>query len=199
MAEEDGFGLDDRVDGWGRCYTRYLADVVKDDSALAPAEVLVTGDDGRLVFVPESRELERFPSGHVRSTDRGGETTPLNQARFPLRMTFTRRAPEEQLPAPGSADVPEALRQALWDTPAREAATQAGAASGGTQLGGYPYFTQADPRERDEGPERVLLFQLDSDGDGVTVGDSGVMGFFIPAEDLARGDLHRVGMSWDCL
>ncbi|MFC0358892.1 MULTISPECIES: DUF1963 domain-containing protein [Kytococcus] len=74
----------------------------------------------------------------------------------------------------------------------------AGVASGGTQLGGYPYFTQSDPRDQDQGPERVLLFQLDSDSAGVTVGDAGVMGFFVPVEDLARGDLRRVGMSWDC-
>jgi uncharacterized protein YwqG len=66
----------------------------------------------------------------------------------------------------------------------------------GHKLGGYPYFTQEDPRSA-EGME--LLLQLDSD-DSVNMmwGDVGVANFFIAPEDLKRGDFSRVAYSWDC-
>lgn len=72
------------------------------------------------------------------------------------------------------------------------------------QLGGYPYFTQNDPRE--EIPEYkdfdTLLFQLDSDFSGkkdlVLWGDSGIANFFISREALKRQDFSRVCYNWDC-
>lgn len=74
---------------------------------------------------------------------------------------------------------------------------------------GYPYFTQADPREAYGGKETlkkaydVLLFQMDSDyGDGgddyIMWGDSGVGNFFINSEDLAKEDFRDILYSWDC-
>lgn len=74
------------------------------------------------------------------------------------------------------------------------------------QLGGYPYFTQQDPRRWDEyGDMDVLLFQLDSDmrrrsegGDLVMWGDCGVGNFFISREALRRRDFSRVCYNWDC-
>jgi uncharacterized protein YwqG len=62
------------------------------------------------------------------------------------------------------------------------------------KIGGYPHFTQTDPRS-DGGFE--LLLQLDTD-DRMMWGDSGVGGFFIRPEDLARADFSRVLYSWDC-
>ena len=67
--------------------------------------------------------------------------------------------------------------------------------TGGTQLGGWPYFTQDDPRP--EGTSLQLLFQVDSAGP-VMIGDMGVMQFFIEPEDLAARRFDRVRMSWDC-
>ena len=73
------------------------------------------------------------------------------------------------------------------------------------QIGGYPYFTQNDPRE--EHPEYkdfdALLFQLDSDGgkgktDLVLWGDCGVANFFISRDALRRRDFSRVAYTWDC-
>ncbi|TNJ34809.1 DUF1963 domain-containing protein [Arenimonas terrae] len=64
----------------------------------------------------------------------------------------------------------------------------------GHKVGGYPHFTQEDPR-RDGGFE--LLLQLDTD-DRMMWGDSGVGGFFIRPDDLARADFSRVLYSWDC-
>ncbi|MGG4494937.1 DUF1963 domain-containing protein [Brevibacillus reuszeri] len=69
----------------------------------------------------------------------------------------------------------------------------------GSRIGGYPYFTQDDPRASDS----VLLFQLDMEGDHkdyyVSWGDSGVANFFIRQEDLVRLDFSNVEYSWDCL
>lgn len=66
---------------------------------------------------------------------------------------------------------------------------------GGHKIGGYPFFTQQDPRTDDDRLE--LLLQLDTD-DQMMWGDSGVGGFFIAPEDLARADFGRVMYSWDC-
>lgn len=67
----------------------------------------------------------------------------------------------------------------------------------GHKLGGFPNFTQSDPRTLED--PHVLLFQLDSDDDlDLMWGDVGIGNFFIPPEDLARGDFHRVAYNWDC-
>lgn len=75
--------------------------------------------------------------------------------------------------------------------------------NGGTAIGGYPYFTQSDPREFGEEASKcdILLFQLDSEGSGayeIMWGDCGVGNFFISAEDLASLDFTRVLYNWDC-
>ena len=72
------------------------------------------------------------------------------------------------------------------------------------QLGGYPYFTQEDPRigASELADLDVLLFQLDSDmqdrKDLVLWGDCGVCNFFINREALRRRDFSRVCYNWDC-
>ena len=72
------------------------------------------------------------------------------------------------------------------------------------QLGGYPYFTQQDPRPEKYDDLDVLLFQLDSDYDDqrkkytVLWGDSGIANFFISREALKRRDFSRVLYNWDC-
>ena len=73
----------------------------------------------------------------------------------------------------------------------------------GSAIGGYPYFTQSDPREYGEeaGKCDILLFQLDSEGSGadeIMWGDCGVGNFFISAEDLAALDFTKVLYNWDC-
>ena len=76
------------------------------------------------------------------------------------------------------------------------------------QMGGYPYFTQEDPRINagELANLDVLLFQLDSEmlpreqggGDLVLWGDCGVCNFFINREALRRRDFSRVCYNWDC-
>lgn len=73
----------------------------------------------------------------------------------------------------------------------------------GHRIGGYPWFTQSDPREM-PGFEKydTLLFQLDCMEFGgeqmVTIGDEGVMNFFIPKEKLEKQDFSDVLYYWDC-
>lgn len=72
----------------------------------------------------------------------------------------------------------------------------------GHHLGGYPYFTQDDPRGHDERfKDYILLFQLDtSDQDNVQImwGDAGVANFFIHPDDLKNRDFSKVMYNWDC-
>lgn len=73
----------------------------------------------------------------------------------------------------------------------------------GHKVGGYPYFTQSDPRD-----EKMLeyydflLFQLDTDSIGnedvVMWGDAGVGNFFINSEKLKNQDFSDVLYNWDC-
>jgi uncharacterized protein YwqG len=73
--------------------------------------------------------------------------------------------------------------------------------SEGHKLGGYPYFTQNDPRlfETYKGEEYRLLFQMDTDEEaGIMWGDCGVANFFISEQDLARKSFSRVLYNWDC-
>ncbi|MCM1508323.1 MAG: YwqG family protein [Ruminococcus flavefaciens] len=73
----------------------------------------------------------------------------------------------------------------------------------GHKVGGYPFFTQSDPRD-DKMLEYYdfLLFQLDTDYIGkedVTMwGDCGVGNFFINSEKLKNKDFSDVLYNWDC-
>ncbi|MDE5565193.1 MAG: DUF1963 domain-containing protein [Oscillospiraceae bacterium] len=75
----------------------------------------------------------------------------------------------------------------------------------GHKIGGFPDFTQGDPRDggiKDGENYDFLLFQLDSDYDGghtnVIWGDSGIGNFFISSENLRRLDFSDVLYNWDC-
>ena len=72
--------------------------------------------------------------------------------------------------------------------------------STGHKIGGYPYFTQDDPR-KDNDPYTLLLLQIDSDDiEDVEIiwGDCGVANFFINPEDLAKCQFDDVMYNWDC-
>lgn len=98
---------------------------------------------------------------------------------------------------------PEAPIEALWDIDLTGLTEDGGIYH---QLGGYPYFTQTDPRWGGKYPDLdLLLFQLDSQlredkdsPDLVLWGDCGVGNFFISRGALRRRDFSRVGYSWDC-
>lgn len=71
----------------------------------------------------------------------------------------------------------------------------------GHRLGGYPFFTQTDPRQYNANiQDYILLFQLDSEDaeNEIMWGDSGVGNFFIHPEDLKKRDFSKVLYNWDC-
>ncbi len=75
--------------------------------------------------------------------------------------------------------------------------------SSGHRVGGYPFFTQTDPREQDTSlrEHTLMLLQIDSDGRGedeIIWGDCGVANFFIRPEDFAKLDFSNVIYTWDC-
>jgi uncharacterized protein YwqG len=79
-----------------------------------------------------------------------------------------------------------AVRDALWDV-----------AVSGHKVGGYPNFTQTDPRKAKD--DHILLVQLDSDSAlGLMWGDVGIANFFIRPADLKARDFSRVAFNWDC-
>lgn len=92
------------------------------------------------------------------------------------------------------------------DEPLYDAVAQREAA--GTRMGGYPFFTQEDPRGYNENYAKcsVLLFQSDSESGGdensvedeILWGDCGVANFFISLEDLEKRDFSHVLYNWDC-
>lgn len=67
-------------------------------------------------------------------------------------------------------------------------------------MGGYPYFTQSDPREDNSYKDyTTLLLQLDTDDtSGIMWGDSGVGNFFIKPHDLKNLNFNDVLYNWDC-
>ena len=65
------------------------------------------------------------------------------------------------------------------------------------RMGGYPFFTQFDPRSAETAQYDTLLFQLDTDI-GVMWGDAGVGNFFINRANLKRLDFSDVLYNWDC-
>ncbi len=70
----------------------------------------------------------------------------------------------------------------------------------GHRLGGYPGFSQDDPRaSREELRDYELLFQLDSD-DALNLmwGDAGIANFFIQSEALRNADFSDVMYYWEC-
>jgi conserved hypothetical protein len=73
------------------------------------------------------------------------------------------------------------------------------------QLGGYPYFTQYDPRYERDSTELTkyteVLFQIDSQFDtewDMCWGDAGVRNFFISREDLEAIDFSDLLYNFDC-
>lgn len=73
----------------------------------------------------------------------------------------------------------------------------------GCRLGGYPSFTQSDPREYNIPENFELLLQIDSvedeEGNQATMwGDMGIANFFIDPEALKNKDFSNVYYNWDC-
>lgn len=72
------------------------------------------------------------------------------------------------------------------------------------KLGGYPDFTQEDPRFNPEYEDYILLLQIDSDyghhgeTNYICWGDAGIGNFFIKPSHLKTLDFSTVLYNWDC-
>ena len=86
----------------------------------------------------------------------------------------------------------------LLDLMEEEAYDKLHDSTAGHHIGGYPFFTQSDPRGEEPLTEHnILLLQIDSKN-GIMWGDAGVGNFFITADDLRNRDFSRVLYHWDC-
>ena len=73
--------------------------------------------------------------------------------------------------------------------------------SQGHKIGGYPFFTQTDPREWEETYQEhnILWLQIDTDDSlGIMWGDCGIANFFVRKEDLLNLNFSNVLYNWDC-
>ena len=70
----------------------------------------------------------------------------------------------------------------------------------GHKIGGYPFFSQEDPRNENN-PHTLLLLQIDgneTDDAEIMWGDYGGANFFISPKDLANCKFDNVLYNWDC-
>lgn len=149
-----------------------------DLAAPAVAPPAVAASDS-LPFDPAKPRRMRFSADHesIGLNDAGLERV-IGDGVDPLIERYSSGHPDDRRPA-------EDLHDDVADYLDRS----------GHKLGGYPDFTQSDPRQPAD--TRVLLLQLDSDA-GLMWGDSGIANFFIDPQDLARADFSRVAYHWDC-
>jgi uncharacterized protein YwqG len=125
------------------------------------------------------------------SFTRSEESMPANDAHFPPIFTaeFNKLLPQSPIEEPDILG--DDINEMIWEY----------TDNAGHKIGGYPMFTQWDPRiENDD--RTVLLFQLDSDYSAgntkVMWGDSGVCGFFCTPDELRKRDFSNVLYNWDC-
>jgi uncharacterized protein YwqG len=120
-----------------------------------------------------------------------GYTLPLDAPLNPIGLGFslssmTMDSSDYRFPGalPDIADNEELLEAYFnWASEARSA----------WRLGGYPTFTQSDPRENTEFAGLGFTLATIDSSDGVMWGDMGAGQFLINEKDLAAGDFSRVG------
>lgn len=111
--------------------------------------------------------------------------------RFDQAIADSWRRRMESEPEP---ELVRAARQLLLDEDEIDEVT-----FGSHQIGGYPWFTQEDPREYSDALDghTALLLQIDSSL-GIDWGDAGIANFLIEPDRLRRRDFSRVAYTWDC-
>jgi uncharacterized protein YwqG len=159
-------------------------------------------DDFRIMYFPEVTEVEHLlvtkfdflPMPHILPIDKQSSLTfALKQAPMPV---------VDYRFEPTILNIDSKLKYEHYKEHAKVyEAHEKLFRSAGHKLGGYPYFTQNDPRDYEpyKSQEYMLLFQMDTDDDaGIMWGDCGVANFFITEQDLAGRDFSRVLYNWDC-
>jgi uncharacterized protein YwqG len=121
---------------------------------------------------------------------------------LPLETPFDARALTfalDQMPAEPSDYRFEKLLPEIVATDSGVDAYCEFAATAAIRLGGYPSFTQDDPRGAGINATvgDFTLLTLDTT-DGIMWGDSGVGQFLMHESDLKRRDFSKVAYNWDC-
>lgn len=144
-------------------------------------------------FFPVEKEVALKPV-------KAAESLSFNDYRFEnvFAEKFNQRSPEEPIQSLYDLDIDP------WDIE-EPACKQFIENSGwGHKIGGFPAFTQSDPRDCTENADRfdTLLLQIDSgtidDSHEIMWGDSGICNFFIHSEALRNCDFSEVLYNWDC-
>ena len=180
VADNDHYGAD-FDSGYGSdalSVPRDFRVVYWPDVAAAPVDIPVPPQFHKLPMLPHNPARPRRMRFEA-----GKETLSVDDYRFDKLLGGSAYDAAEAFAASRKLDA-DALLDSLWQRNS----------GSGHKLGGYPFFTQEDPRT--QGPWELLL-QLDSD-DEMMWGDAGVGGFFIAPEDLAKADFSRVMYTWDC-
>ena len=195
-SDDDCYGIDFRdyqkQNGFRVIYHR---DVITDESKLMSAEDMPKFDE---VFLPFNGEFHLKSNGielsYANPEFYGFEKAAVNAYNKLFGTNVVSVYGSEYSGEIGIRTVDNALYDAIYEVDYNQIHSR---------IGGYPFFTQDDPRPCSEEYERcdVLLFQLDSEGDGedeIMWGDCGVGNFFINADDLRNLDFSKVLYSWDC-
>lgn len=186
ISDQDVYGMNFEELTTQKGFRVIYHEKISEDAALLQVEVPVTAMEGEKVDFPVEEELKlRFEKT---SMAMGGGDYRFDKL---LLEAYNELYPGEKV---ASLDrIPEDDLDGVYENLDTE----------GHRVGGYPMFTQLDPREYHEDLKghTVLLFQLDTDEtDSYSIlwGDSGVGNFFIRPEDLAKRDFSNVLYNWDC-
>ena len=180
-STEDQFGLDfDNPRSQKGFRVIYHKDIIRDESALqAPPAIK-----------PEDEEYFPFDGEFLLAAKLEAQGMSPSDFRFDDKFTEIYRRYFDT-DAAHAIDIPSKQYEKVWE------------ALGGTgsRCGGYPFFTQTDPREDSAELDNhtVLLLQIDSDPRlDILWGDSGVANFFITKEKLSALQFDDVVYNWDC-
>lgn len=189
IKPDDIYGCDfDKInyDKWRPVYHENIGEPMSEDAL-------------RAMGVKTAEEVEYFPLSPEFALSFEKQENVLNMTCEELFEREVRKiAPKLSLPVP-EENTPfydffsESISDEFYDECNRE----------GHRIGGYPAFTQCDPRLPGDDKD-VLLLQIDSCGDGdvgdglIMWGDCGIGNFFISRDDLKKRDFSRVLYNWDC-
>lgn len=128
------------------------------------------------------------------------ESLSFSDYRFDKKFAekFNQLSPEEPIEEPYDLDID------MWDIEEPICKQFIEDSGWGHKIGGFPAFTQSDPRDCMENADRfdTLLLQIDSgtidDSHEIMWGDSGICNFFIHSEALRNCDFSEVLYNWDC-
>lgn len=155
----------------------------------------ITAEEVTAFYKPYQEEEDYFPICGELSLEFTSDREAMSSEDYQFTTLFLeewhRQFPEYRLSA--FYDLPDEAAEIIYDD----------ASGSGHKMGGYPCFTQYDPREDNEEFQdyQVLLLQIDSIGTDdceIMWGDAGVGNFFITKADLERLDFSHVLYTWDC-